>query len=136
MAARKTNQAGSATAAKKKKKTAPKPAAAAKKKTARKPAAAAKKKTGASAEPEAKKAEPKKKSAGFTAEQVNLAQVFALRPRVVTSFKPADFKEAKRRLEGESWKTAEEAARAVAERALNLEHETGSKKRGARRGRS
>ena len=53
---------------------------------------------------------------------MNLGQVFALRPRVETSFRQADFATARRQLEDESFATLEEAARAVAEKALELTH--------------
>ena len=65
---------------------------------------------------------------------VNLGNVFALRPRVNTSFRQEDFLSARRLLEDESYATPEEAARAVAERALELSNEpTG--KQGRKRGR-
>ena len=51
---------------------------------------------------------------------VNMGQVFALRPRVSTLFRPNDFREARRLLEGEAFADASEAARAVAEKALEL----------------
>ena len=98
-------------------KNAPKKAAAKKKASAEKATpkkAAAKKKASA----------PKKKgssSKGSTSSaEVNLGHVFALRPRVNTSFRPNDFMTAKRALREESYSNLQEAARAVAEEALNL----------------
>ncbi len=75
------------------------------------------------------------KKDGVDATQVNLGHVLALRPRVSKSFKHDDLREAKRRLEDERWDTVEEAARAVAERALELQRETGSKSKKGRRAR-
>jgi hypothetical protein len=54
---------------------------------------------------------------------VNLGHVFALRPRVSTSFRQADFNKAKHFLRDESYAGIEEAARAVAEKALELTHD-------------
>ena len=70
--------------------------------------------------PAAKKA-PAKKS-GFSALDVNMGHVFALRPRIETSFRPDDFRTAKYHLEGDAFKDAGEAARAVALKALELTH--------------
>ena len=92
----------------------------AKKKTTKKKASSGKKAAGKAATkaPEAKKAAPPKK--GFSASQVVLGHLFALRPRVVTAFKPDDFRRAKQLLEDESYSSVQEAARAVAEKALEL----------------
>ena len=69
------------------------------------------------------------KAAGkFAASDVNLGHVFALRPRVSTTFKQADFLTARRQLEGEGWASIQEAARAVAEKALSLTNEAKSKR--------
>ena len=65
---------------------------------------------------------------------VNMGNVFALRPRVTTSFRQENFLEARRRLEDEPYSTQEEATRAVAERALELCNEPAGK-RGKKRGR-
>lgn len=54
---------------------------------------------------------------------VNLGHVFALRPRVSTAFRQEDFVAARRLLEGEAYTSIEEAARAVAERALSLSND-------------
>jgi len=62
---------------------------------------------------------------------VNLGHVFALRPRVETSFKPGNLETAKHFFRGESYATVEEAARAVAEKALELTRE-GSGGRGSK----
>ena len=65
--------------------------------------------------------EPASKPAGkVTAADVNLGHVFALRPRVSTTFKQADFLTARHLLQDESWSSIPEAARAVAEKALSL----------------
>ena len=57
---------------------------------------------------------------------VNVGHVFSLRPRVTTSFKPRDFSAAKQRLQDESYANIQEAARAVAEKALELTRDAGS----------
>lgn len=112
-----------------KKKTAGKKPASAKpaqKKPARKaPASSATRKASAGAG----KAATKKKAAGgaksskASSTDVNLGHVFALRPRVSTSFRPDDFRAARQLLDQESYATIEAAARAVAEKALELTHE-------------
>jgi len=51
-------------------------------------------------------------------EPVTLGHIFALRPKVNTSFPQAEFLEAKRELAGKCYGSIEEAARAVAEKAL------------------
>jgi hypothetical protein len=78
------------------------------------------------------KATPAKKGAGFSSNDVNMGQIFALRPRVSTSFRQDDFRTARHQLAEESFKDASEAARAVAEKALELSHDgviPGRKKR-------
>jgi hypothetical protein len=55
--------------------------------------------------------------------EVNMGHVFALRPRAETSFRPDDLRTAKQRLKDEPFATIEEAARAVAEMALELTHD-------------
>jgi hypothetical protein len=57
---------------------------------------------------------------GFSSLDVNMGHVFALRPRVPTSFRPDDFRMARQLLEEQSFANAVEAARAVAEKALEL----------------
>jgi hypothetical protein len=54
---------------------------------------------------------------------VNLGHIFALRPRVNTAFPPGDLSAAKHFLRDESYATIEEAARAVADKALELTHD-------------
>ena len=54
--------------------------------------------------------------------QVNMGQVFGLRPRVSTSFRPDDFRAARQLLQEEAFENAEAAARAVVEKALELTH--------------
>ena len=51
-----------------------------------------------------------------------MGHIFALRPRVETSFRPDDFRTARQQLEDESFKNANEAAQAVVEKALALTH--------------
>jgi hypothetical protein len=85
--------------------------------------------------PTAKKAAAKKTEAakpaksGVSSLDVNMGHVFALRPRVTTSFKPGDFSTAKHQLEEESYADIHAAARAVAEKALELTHDGGSTQR-------
>ncbi len=131
-----------------KKQAATKPAA--KKPVARKKAAGAKKSaakqtTGAKTTAAAERVEkpavgakepaapPRPSTGGVDVAGVNLGHVFALRPRVPTSFRPDDFREAKERLRDERFATPADAARAVAEKALSLTREssqrTGRRKR-------
>jgi len=74
----------------------------------------------------AKKAAAKTKTPaakpGASSMQVSMGHMFALRPRVVTSFRPDDFRRARQLLADESYANIQEAARAVAERALELTH--------------
>ncbi len=70
-----------------------------------------------------------KGSGAFLAKDVNMGSIMALRPRVHTSFPQKDFLEARRELSDESYETAEEAARAVAEKALGTSNDP-KKKRG------
>ena len=77
------------------------------------------KKAAASEKPKAE--EPASKAdSGIRSNQVVLAHIFALKPRVAMAFKPDDFRQAKQLLEDESYESIPEAARAVAERALEL----------------
>ena len=65
---------------------------------------------------------------------VNLGHIFALRPRVNTAFPPGDLNTAKHFLRDESYASIDEAARAVANKALELTHKGPSPSRkGARR---
>ncbi len=99
--------------------------------------AAERKPAEAAAPPATEAATTETASAGgaFTASSVHLGHVFALRPRVQTSFEIGHFQQAKVLLEGESFADEAGAARAVAEKALELTHKGGSKKgkRGDRR---
>ena len=81
----------------------------------------------------AKKAEKKPKDA-VSSLSVNLGHVFSLRPRVSKTFRQADFLTARQLLQDESYANIEEAARAVAEKALDLTHK-GPPKRGFKPGR-
>jgi hypothetical protein len=92
-----------------------------KKKTSAKKAPA--KKAAAKKAPAKKASPPKSAPAGagkgaVGVEAVNLGHVLALRPRVSTSFPQAEFLKARRELAGERFGSIEEAARAVAEKAL------------------
>jgi hypothetical protein len=51
-----------------------------------------------------------------------MGQIFALRPRVATSFRPDDFRAARQLLQEEPFENADAAARAVVEKALELTH--------------
>jgi hypothetical protein len=114
------------------KKAATKPKTAAKKAAPKKKKASSKKKTAAKAKkpvagdsPETKTKEtkkaPKKTSAPtISSMDVNLGHVFALRPRVNTSFRPNDFMAAKRALRETPFESIADAARATAEEALGL----------------
>ena len=136
MAAKKKSAAKKKPAAKKKASTkksaakkapskkAPSKKAAAKKAPAKK--AAAKKQAKSDSKPVEKKAEKKAeptKKKGFSSLDVNMGHIFTLRPRLPTSFRPGDFQQARHLLEDESFKDATEAARAVAEKALELTHD-------------
>jgi hypothetical protein len=52
--------------------------------------------------------------------QVNLGHIFALRPRVHAGFNPQSLREAIRVLAGETYTSLDEAARAVAAKAVEL----------------
>ena len=65
---------------------------------------------------------------------VNLGHVFSLRPRVSKTFRQADFLTARQLLQDEEYASIEEAARAVADKALDLTHK-GPPKRGFKPGR-
>ncbi len=114
MAARKSTKAPA------KKKTASKKAPAKKKAAAKEKAPAARK---ASAGKKAPKAPAESKETGVRAKDVNLGHVFTLRPRVNTTFRQPDFLRARELLVDESYASLPEAARAVAEKALELTHD-------------
>ena len=76
----------------------------------------------------------KKASQAVHSTAVNMGNIFALRPRVNTSFRQEHFLTARRLLEEEAYATLDGAARAVAERALELSNDP-KDKRGAKRGR-
>jgi hypothetical protein len=122
------------------KKAPAKKAAAKKAATKKAPAKKTPAKKAAASKPAAKKAAPKKATAGeataakdagtekkkaaakFSANDVNMAHIFALRPRIATSFRPEDLRSAKHFLAEESFESTTAAARAVAEKALDLIH--------------
>jgi hypothetical protein len=82
-----------------------------------------------------KSAEAEKKPEGKVSSMgVNLGQVFSLRPRVSKTFRQADFLTARLLLQDKDYANIEEAARAVAEKALDLTHK-GPPKRGFKPGR-
>ncbi len=60
---------------------------------------------------------------GVSSTAVTRMNLFSLRPRVNTSFRQEDFLEARRILKDESYGSVEEAARAVAEKALSLSND-------------
>ncbi|MEX2208094.1 MAG: hypothetical protein WEF50_17850 [Myxococcota bacterium] len=60
---------------------------------------------------------------GVNTREVNRGHVFALQPRVNTGFSPQAFDDARRELSDVLYGTIDEAARAVAERALELSNE-------------
>jgi hypothetical protein len=96
------------------------------KKTAKKKPAAAKKKPAGkktAAKKTAEKKAPAAKKSGFPVADVNMGHIFALRPRVAPSFRPDDLRLAKQHLEDETFKTSADAARAVAEKALEMSQE-------------
>ena len=117
------------------KKAAPKAAKkAATKKPAKKPAAetakkASTKKAAPSEDAAAAKKAKTKGSGAFSSKDVNMGSILGLRPRVHPSFRQEDFLAARRELSEESYETAEEAARAVAEKALGTSNDP-KKKRG------
>lgn len=63
---------------------------------------------------------PTKPKGAISSKAVNLGHVLALRPRVSASFKADSLREARQLLEEEGYATLEAAARAVAEKALEL----------------
>jgi hypothetical protein len=99
----------------------------------RKKAAGTRKSTPASKAAEPGKAKKKTKDK-VSSMSVNLGHVFALRPRVSKTFRQADFLTARLRLQDEKYASIEEAARAVAEKALELTQQ-GPPKRGVGPGR-
>lgn len=64
------------------------------------------------------KSEAKGTKGAVSTELVNLGHVHALRPKVNTSFPQTQFLKAKRDLAEESYSSIQQAARAVAEKAL------------------
>ena len=95
-------------------------------------AASPKPASGAPKAPARKKAASKPKGK-FTSLNVNLGHIFALRPRVTTSFPQAHFRTARHLLQDESYASMGEAARAVVDKALELTRE-GPSKRGFKPG--
>lgn len=103
----------------KKKSTAKK--AATKKAPAKKKAAkAAKDEPSATKDKAAPAKDTKAKKSGASSLDVVMGQLFGLRPRVSTGFRPDDFRQARQSLAGESYDTPKDAARAVAEKAIEL----------------
>jgi hypothetical protein len=82
------------------------------------------KKSGAKKASAAKSEAAEKKSpatkGSFKPADVHLGHIFALRPRVTTSFRPEDLRSAKHALVEEAYESAGAAARAVADKALEL----------------
>jgi len=132
MAARKT---AAKKAAPKRQASGKQTATAAKSTPKRKPATKARaEKDGASSKPASTEKTKKKPKSSVSSKSVNLGHVFALRPRVSTTFRQADFLTARQLLDDEAYGSIEEAARAVAEKALEMTHE-GPPKRGFKPGR-
>jgi hypothetical protein len=71
----------------------------------------------------ARKAATAKPAGKVLATSVNLGHIFALRPRVETSFRPIHMQQAKHQLVSEAFDSIEDAARAVADKALESTHE-------------
>jgi hypothetical protein len=128
-ASKRAASAGKKTAKKAAKKTAKKVST---KKSTSKKSAPAKPAANAETEPAAVK-KPAGGGGKVTPLDVNVGHVFALRPRVNTSFRPGDFLAAKHRLLDDSFANLEEAARAVVELALELTHGDPSRRGKARR---
>ena len=76
----------------------------------------------------------KKSEEKVSSMSVNLGHLFSLRPRVSKTFRQADFLTARQLLQDEEYANIEDAARAVAEKALDLTHK-GPPKRGFKPGR-
>ncbi|MDJ0789386.1 MAG: hypothetical protein QNK05_21480 [Myxococcota bacterium] len=95
------------------------------KKTTKSPAPK-KPKAAAKAPPKGSAKTPAKTKGGgeVSAESVNMGHIFALRPKVPTSFRPEDLRRARSELRDEGYASIQDAARAVAEKAL----ETSNKK--------
>ena len=112
-------KAAKKTAKKATKKSAVKKSAAKKKAAAKKPEdkVTAEKKPAGKSE---KKATKPAVQSGFSSLAVNMGHVFALRPRVGSSFRQEDFRAARLQLESESFKNAADAARAVVEKTAEL----------------
>ena len=72
--------------------------------------------------PEAPKKKPQP-GQGASSAAVNMGHVFGLRPRVNSAFRQEHFLNARRLLEGGSYASIDEAARAVAEKALALSND-------------
>lgn len=77
---------------------------------------------------EARRETPAPAGGGVSSLAVNLGHVFALRPRVETAFRPDDLRAARQQLQDERYETLEEAARAVAAKALELTRESGRRR--------
>ena len=91
-----------------------------------------KKKTASRSAPQKVVAEqkPSKARSGASSTQVMMGHMFALRPRVSTSFRPDDFRRARQSLADEPYANIQDAARAVAEKAHEL---TRGERKGARK---
>jgi len=102
------------------------------KKSPAKKAAAKKKTTANRSAPRKVVAEqkPSKARSGASSIQVMMGHMFALRPRVSTSFRPDDFRRARQVLADEPYANIQDAARAVAEKAHEL---TRGERKGARK---
>ena len=77
-------------------------------------------------------ASDEQKEGKIRVDAVNLGHIFALRPKVSTAFPQARFLSAKRDLADERYASIEEAARAVAEKALAASNRKPGKHGGVR----
>ena len=94
---------------------------------AKKKPAAAPKPAPAVARPAPAQPMPSAPAGTIRAEEVNLGHLMALRPRIHVGFKPSAFGDAKRALADERYATIEDAARAVAEKAVEISNEYGGR---------
>jgi hypothetical protein len=102
------------------KKAATKKAPAKKKATAKKTAAKKAANDDANQDEPIAAKDTKAKKSGASSLNVIMGQLFSLRPRVSTGFRPDDFRQARQSLADESYDTPQDAARAVAEKAIEL----------------
>jgi hypothetical protein len=78
----------------------------------------------------ARTADAKAKGSGILASAVNMGHIFALRPRATTAFPQQALLDAKQSLADETYPSIEKAARAVADKALDITHDGARPRRG------